>query len=206
MRSFWDSSWNQIDPDRIAEYGDAMDMGEDEIISALHDHGAHFVCDAGCGCGIYARKLAKHGFTVGGFDISARAVAIAQTVSGNTALKTASILATGYGDGVFDAALARDVIDHLSKEEAVAAVKELCRITRPDGIVLFTLDSTDEEYEAEPHIVSEDGSYVYTGGKWEGMVFHPYRRSEVCDIVPSRAICEISEHQGSMTIVLKFQG
>ena len=35
MDSFWDNSWEHIDPVRIAEYINAFDMGEDDIISIL---------------------------------------------------------------------------------------------------------------------------------------------------------------------------
>ena len=203
MDSFWDNSWEHIDPARIAEYINAFDMGEDDIISMLRRYDVKSVCDAGCGCGIYALKLAKLGFSVGGFDISAHAAAIARTVTGNDALKTASILKTGYAGGEFDAVIARDVIDHVSKLEAKTAIKELCRITKPTGIVIITLDAADREYEEEPHTVTQDGDYVYTGGKWKGMVFHPYCREEVYELIPDGMICEISEGHDSMTVLLK---
>lgn len=203
MDSFWNHSWEHADPARIAEYINAFEMGEDEIISTLRRYGVQTVCDAGCGCGIYALKLAKNGFTVGGFDISAHAAAIAQTVTGNKSIKAASILATGYADGAFDAVIARDVVDHVSKLEAKAAIKELYRITKPNGIVLITLDAADQEYEDEPYTVTQGGDYVYTDGKWKGMVFHPYRLEEVYELIPDGMTCEISEGQGSMTVLLK---
>lgn len=48
-------------------------------------------------------------------------------------------------------------------------MKELCRIAKQ--VVLFNLDPLDEEYVSEPHAVNEDGDYLYTVGKWEGMAF-----------------------------------
>ena len=203
MDLFWDSSWEHIDKSRIAEYINAFDMGEDDIIAALRRYNVKSVCDAGCGCGIYALKLANFGFTVDGFDVSAHAAAIARTVTGKDAFKAASILRTGYTDDKFDAVIARDVVDHISNLEAKAAVKELCRITKPTGIVLITLDAADREYEDEPHNVTQDGDYVYTGGKWNGMVFHPYRREEVYELIPDGMTCEISDGHGSMTVLLK---
>ena len=148
-------------------------------------------------------KLEKYGYTVGGFDVSAHAAAIARAVTGNDAFKTASILATGYADREFDAVIARDVIDHISKLDAKAAIKELCRITKPTGIVLITLDATDRKYEDEPHTVTQDGDYVFTDGKWKGMVFHPYCQDEVYELIPDGMVCEISEGYDSMTILLK---
>jgi len=205
--SFWDSSWNRVDPNRITEYIDTFDMGRDEIIDTLHQCGVQSVCDAGCGCGIYALKLAVNGFVVSGFDVSAHAVEISRVLLGNTVysadFKTASILATGYSDGQFDCVISRDVLDHISKADAIVAVREICRITKPGGIVLFTLDSLDEEYETETHIVNSDGDYVFTDGKWNGMVFHPYNWDEVCEIVPSGVKCEVADHHGELTVLLR---
>ena len=205
--SFWDSSWESVDPNRIAEYIGNFDMGEDNVIAVMRQWGVHSVCDAGCGCGIYAAKLAANGFSVSGFDVSARAVEIAQASvrkAGFSAdLKTASILNTGYEDNQFDGVLSRDVLDHISKVDAIAALKELCRITKPGGIVLFTLDSLDEEYETETHIVNEDGDYVFTDGKWNGMVFHPYNREEVYEIIPAGTMCEITNNHGELTVLLR---
>lgn len=205
--SFWDSSWNRIDPNRITEYIDSFDMGTDEIIDTLHQYGVQSVCDAGCGCGIYAAKLASNGFAVSGFDVSARAVEIAQSLiqkAGCSAdFKTASILDTGYADNQFDCVVSRDVLDHISKADAVVALKELCRITKPGGIVLFTLDSLDEEYETETHIVNSDGDYSFSDGKWNGMVFHPYNRDEVCEIIPTGVMCEVADHHSEMTVLLR---
>lgn len=205
--SFWDSSWESIDPNRIAEYIDTFDMGEDNLIATLRRHGVQNVCDAGCRCGIYTAKLAANGFSVSGFDVSHHAVEIAQSIiqkAGFSAeLKTASVLDTGCADDQFDCVISRDVLDHISKADAIIALKELCRIAKPGGIVLFTLDSLDEEYETETHIVNEDGDYVFTDGKWNGMVFHPYTREEVYDIIPTDVICEITDSHGELTVLLR---
>ena len=204
--SFWDSSWESVDPNRIVEYIETFDMGEDNLIAIMRQWGVYSVCDAGCGCGIYAAKLASNGFSVSGFDVSAHAVEIAQSIiqkAGFSAeLKTASVLNTGYADDQFDCVISRDVLDHISKADAIIALKELCRITKPDGIVLFTLDSLDEEYETETHIVNEDGDYVFTDGKWNGMVFHPYSQEEICEIIPADLTHQVTGNQGELTVCL----
>ena len=204
--SFWDSSWESVDPNRITEYIETFDMGEDNLIAVMRQGGVHSVCDAGCGCGIYAAKLVANGFYVSGFDVSTHAVEIAQSLiqkAGYSAdLKTASILDTGYADDLFDCVISRDVLDHISKADAVIALKELCRITKPGGIVLFTLDSLDEEYETETHIVNADGDYVFTDGKWNGMVFHPYSQEEICEIIPTGLTHQVTGNQGELTVCL----
>lgn len=207
MSSFWENSWESVSPSRITEYLNTFNMETDDLINILHQNNVHSVCDAGCGCGIYALKLALHGFCVSGFDVSSRAVEISQSLLNKAAvtaeLKTASILATGFTEKQFDCVISRDVLDHMSKADAFIAVKELCRITKDDGIVLLTLDSLDEEYITEPHNVNMDGDYVYTGGKWKGMVFHPYNRETVCEIIPTGVKSEIIVNRGELTVFLR---
>ena len=209
MDRFWEQSWERVDPERVAEYVRSFDMQPDALIDILLRRGAETVCDAGCGCGAYALKLAANGFRVSGFDVSARAVEIAQALLERTALtaelKTAGILSTGYSDGEFDGVVCRDVLDHLPRAEAAAALEELCRITRPGGIVLVTLDAPDEEYRTEPHRVNTDGDFVYTAGKWNGMVFHPYTAETVRAILPAGVICEITDTNGELTLRLTKQ-
>ena len=99
--------------------------------------------------------------------------------------------------------VSRDVLDHISKADAIIAMKELCRITKTGGIVLITLDSQDEEYETETHIVNEDGDYVFMDGKWNGMVFHPYSQEEVYNIIPTGVMCELTDNHGELTVLLR---
>lgn len=190
MGMFWDCSWENADAGRIAGYVERSEReaGTDAVIEYLRSVGARMVCDAGCGCGAYCLRLARNGFSVSGFDISARAVEIARRVLGRSCaeacLKVASLLETGYDDSLFDAVVSRDVVDHMPKRDAVAALEELCRIVRPGGVVFVTLDFSDGEYESEPHAVNGDGDYLFNAGKWDGMVFHPYSEDEIAEIVP----------------------
>lgn len=206
MEPFWDSSWERMDVSQAAAYAENFDMGEDNMIEALRRYHAQTVCDAGCGCGLYALKLAANGFDVGGFDVSARAAKIAGELvrsAGYAApFKAASVLATGYADGQFDAVVCRGVLDHISKADATLAVQELCRITKPGGVVLFTLDALDEEYRTEPHAVHANGDYVYTAGKWQGMVFHPYTLQEVDEMLPPNVESRVTENQDGLTVML----
>ena len=71
MDQFWDRSWENLDPNRLTRYINTAEMTADSMISELLSRKAVTVCDAGCGCGIYLLKLARHGFSISGFDISA---------------------------------------------------------------------------------------------------------------------------------------
>lgn len=205
MRSFWDRSWEQIDGNRITQYVSLGDSRPDPILEYLLARDVKTVCDAGCGCGMFTRKLAFHGFTVSGFDIAPQAVKIAgelvKDAPARAELKTASVLDTGYPADWFDCVISRSVLDHMPKADGVAAVRELYRITKPGGLLLLTLDDTDGEYESEAHTVNADGDYLFTGGKWDGMVFHPYREPEIAQMIPPGAVCRV-KHGEDETIVL----
>lgn len=207
MSGFWEESWKTIDSGRIAAYVDGFSLESDSIIEYLHSCGVKMVCDAGCGCGIYGLKMAANGFEVSGFDVSVDAVEIAKNVVENAGFaakwKVASVLSTGYAENCFDGVVSRDVLDHMGKEAGKLAVRELLRITCPGGCLVFTLDGLDEEYETEPHFVNSQGDFVFTGGKWEGMVFHPYTQAEVLELLPDGVNYEVEEKNGELTVKLR---
>lgn len=203
---FWNASWDAIDLARVEAYLNREEEA-DPLLEELQKQHVRTVCDAGCGCGAFALRLIRQGFAVSGFDVSGRAVEIAETLlqkaGKHAALKTVSILATGYEDDTFDAVVSRDVLDHMAKTDAVLVVRELLRIVKPGGVVLFTLDALDEEYQNEAHVVTEAGDYVFTAGKWEGMTFHPYSREEAAEIAAGRGEVQIRELPDGLLVCLK---
>ena len=204
MDSFWDRSWAESDGERIARYIQGMGMETDDMMERMRARKMHRVCDAGCGCGAYTLRLAVNGFEVSGFDVSARAVAMARWLleenHAAAALKVASVLDTGYGDGQFDAVICRDVLDHMPEKDAARAIRELHRIVRPGGLVYATVDAADDGYETAPHTVNRDGDYLFTDGKWREMVFHPYTGEEICRLLPPDAECVIYPDETGMTV------
>lgn len=67
----------------------------------------------------------------------------------------------------------------------------------------MTLDALDREYETEPHTVNSDGDYVYTAGKWRGMVFHPYTARELRGSLPDDADCDIADENRELTVWIR---
>lgn len=193
MNNFWEQSWSTVDLERVNSYIGSSALSSDPIIPYLKNQQVKTVCDAGCGCGAYALRLAANHFQVSGFDISSTAAEMAKKLLESKRIysadfRAADILATGYADGQFDAVVSRDVIDHMPLRDGIAAVRELCRITKDGGTVVLTLDRSDEEYETEPHTINGDGDYLFSDGKWKGMVFHPYSEEQIPLLVQDKVV------------------
>lgn len=212
MEEFWNQSWNHVDMNRVSEYIERMKSAEpvsDPIIDCLRAQQAKVVCDAGCGCGAYSLKLALNGFKVFGFDISPAAVRLSKELLSSRNIeygdfRTCDILATGFDDNQFDAVISRDVVDHMSLIDGITAVRELYRIVKKGGSIILTLDRSDSEYETEPHTVNSDGDYIFTGGKWDGMVFHPYSENEIARLVQVGTIVRLeSDGDGVLVVIAK---
>jgi len=206
---YWDEIWEATDQKRITAYVKKCDLTPDAVIRYLHKRGAVSVCDAGCGCGLFSLKLAANGFSVSGFDISAKAAGIASDLLKKKGyygeFRAATVTETGYLDHAFDAVVSMDVLDHMPLQEAKKAVQELCRITRPGGCVIASVDGPDEEYESEPHTVNEDGDYLYTDGKWKGRVHHPYTPEELGEMTgkPYVMLEDPDDKKGQYTLVIR---
>ena len=209
-KAFWSRIWSAASPERTSAFVAGFDMSEDIVIHFLKQQHALHICDAGCGCGIYSLKLSRFGFCVSGFDIAEDAVSLTKALLSENGyqadgFRQAEILSTGYEDSCFDAVIARDVIDHMPIKQGIEAVNELLRITRPGGCILLTLDTTDSEYESEPHETNDDGDYIFHRGKWNGMVFHPYSFHDIGKLANGKP-CKILSANDSDFIVLIEKG
>ena len=93
------------------------------------------IADVGCGMGASLDQLAKLG-TVIGADFSPTALAFARSRT-REPLVAAALPSLPFADGFFDVVCALNVIEHI--EDDYAAVRELCRICRPGGLLVLTV-------------------------------------------------------------------
>lgn len=205
---FWENCWQREDPEALNRYlGGYLNYSCEEI-ALFRRAGIRKVCDAACGFGAYTLALASNGFHVRSFDISPTAVAFTREglkrFGYDAEVKVADLLCTGYADGEFDGVFAHSVMDHMTRSDAAAALKELCRIVRPGGLALLSFDTAEEADYAADHETLPDGSLLYTGdGSRRGMIFHPYDREQIRSLVAGyEIVMESVNRKGEQIVVI----
>ena len=95
--------------------------------------------DAGCGTGIYTRRLAELGASVTGVDVDPEMLAAARLKAPSATLVVGDVTALPFAEDTFDLTLAVTLLCFV--EHPQRAVAELVRVTRPGGrIVLAELN------------------------------------------------------------------
>ncbi len=199
----------QESPERLYIYLDDSYQSKDSIIDIFREHRVNTICDAACGYGAYSLAFASNGFQVESFDISPSAVRITQRCMEKYGItidvKAANILSCGYADAAFDGVIASSVLDHMTIADAQRALSELCRITRPGGLILVSFDTPEASDLEMDHEVLEDGSLRYVDGTSRaGMIFHPYGKEEIDLLLAGkRVIYEHTNQKGEQIRILE---
>lgn len=87
------------------------------------------ILDLGCGEGVLVEELAAEGRDIIGLDLNYE----------KGAVRKGSILSTPFEARSFDLVLCLDVIEHLTFEEQEAALKEIDRILKDDGLLIASI-------------------------------------------------------------------
>lgn len=98
------------------------------------------ILDFGCGCGRLARMFKGHPGPVHGCDIDARHVAwMRENLDFVDTLQTRPDEPLPYASTYFELAIGVSVMTHLDESTQDHTLRELHRVTRPDGTVLITI-------------------------------------------------------------------
>ena len=206
---FWEKCWQTENEDALYQYLVGYQNLNSAEIEFFKKAGIRYLCDAACGFGAYTLALASAGFSVESFDISETAVRITREnlkkLGYDIKVETADIRHTAYRDDQFDGAFARSVLDHMTCEDACAAIGELFRIVRPGGLILLSFDTPEEDDFSAGHEVLPDGSFLYRGGSGRsGMIFHPYCKDGIHDLVGGRkTVFEGTSRKGEQIVILE---
>jgi SAM-dependent methyltransferase len=96
------------------------------------------VADLGCGPGHVAAWLAGRGVRVVGIDLSPAALAVGRRQYPQVEFREGDLLQLPAAESEFAAAIAFYSIIHLEPDELAAAIREVYRILRPDGLFLVS--------------------------------------------------------------------
>jgi SAM-dependent methyltransferase len=98
------------------------------------------VLDFGCGCGRLLRwfHTALPGCRLVGADVRAASIAWCRVNLLGTFLANGVLPPLDLPDDAVDLTVALSVFSHLSREQSIAWMAELARVTRPDGLILAT--------------------------------------------------------------------
>lgn len=103
------------------------------------------VLEVGCGAGLVAIELARHGYDVDCIDSSMAMVELAADearqadVPGRVTVDVGDVHSLGFDSGAFDLVVALGVVPFLHSTQA--ALFEMGRVTRPGGWALFSSDN-----------------------------------------------------------------
>jgi len=95
------------------------------------------ILDAGCGIGYYCEFLSDSGARVCGIDIDKEAIDMAKGLYPELNFSVCSAGNIAFKDSSFDKVLCTELLEHV--EDDFRAVKEICRVTKPDGLILITV-------------------------------------------------------------------
>lgn len=113
------------------------------------------ILDAGCGLGLYVRRLGDVGGDVYGLDIDADRVSQASRLLPNIGVGSAEALP--YQDGVFDVVFSHEVLEHVHDD--LLAIREAYRVLKPGGhLVVF---APNRLYPFETHGCYWRGVYYF---------------------------------------------
>lgn len=94
-------------------------------------------CDIGCGPGHVARYLHERGVRVSGIDLSPQMIVRARRLTPQVEFRAGDMTALDVPDASWAGITAFYSIIHIPRAEVVAALRELHRVLRPDGLLLL---------------------------------------------------------------------
>ncbi|MGM0599668.1 MAG: methyltransferase domain-containing protein [Candidatus Rifleibacteriota bacterium] len=178
-RNFWDKTWS-----RFLKYH-GMIAPSAKLVQHLFNYVPRkgTILDLGCGEGRNSLYLSQVGYNIIGLDFSLKAVKVMNNNFFEESLKGHAINADARNlplrNSSIDGILAHHLLDHLDKAGLESAFKEVYRILKPEGVMLFTMDSFSESLNEPGAVSKDDGSIVFLKGTQKGMLVRPFKPDEL---------------------------
>ena len=139
------------------------------LVEAAYGLKGKKVLDMGCGDGVLSYLIAQTGGSVSGIDLCKFAVEYAKKKAtrrqAHIDFSIQDVCGTSFPDGVFDAVVSNEVIEHLIKPERM--LSEIKRVLRPGGVAVLST----------PIRVSKEPLDQYH--------MHEWFREDFCDMIES---------------------
>ncbi|HRK04528.1 MAG TPA: class I SAM-dependent methyltransferase [Chlorobiota bacterium] len=104
------------------------------------------IMDLGCGFGAFLSLLSDEGYqNAVGVDISPQQIAVAHQL-GVTNARVASLRDALFGSSGFDCITMIDVIEHLTREEAIDTLNLISEVLRPGGTLILRTPNIDAAF------------------------------------------------------------
>jgi SAM-dependent methyltransferase len=188
-----------------------------KLAKLLKRDGFTRILDLGCGTGRHTLSLARAGFKVYGFDISADAIA-----KTHGALLKENLQATlrvwdmhkplPYRNAFFDAVISTRVIHHNFLVDIRRLVKEIDRVLRKNGYLFLQIGSYSPEYRRKTvgrdreFDETETRTFIALAGYEKGIPHHDFTREELDELFANYSIEEIhseTDHYSGFCALLR---
>ncbi|MDR9431806.1 MAG: class I SAM-dependent methyltransferase [Natronomonas sp.] len=162
------TAWDQIyaTQGRRAEYPDefVIRFVNKHLLGDGKDPASTRVLDLGCGPGRHVAYLAREGFETYGVDHSKVAVEMAldlcQGAGLDATVREEGITDLSFRDASFDCVIDCATIQHNYMDEIEAAVSEVQRVLKPDGLFFWKARAREDSFVGEGS-EREPGTWVY---------------------------------------------
>jgi SAM-dependent methyltransferase len=130
--------------------------------------------EIGCSTGFFTNKYLKPIFKENliGIDISTLAIEKARKNYSDISFEVDSLPKTKFNDGQFNLVTAIELLYYLSEKERYESLDEICRILKPEGYCIisvnigaspyYNIDEIREQLKTKFVILEEDGLYIKT--------------------------------------------
>ena len=153
------------------------------LIQVFERHEVKKVLDLGCGSGRHLIYLAKHGFTVYGFDSSKTAIKLARELLKREDLRADlriwdMLKKFPYPSSFFDAVISIQVIHHGTSNQVKRVIREIERVLKEDGLIFVTVPKRAFRKRGEYYFSIPKSPFYSNFKKIEERVFVPTRGLE----------------------------
>jgi SAM-dependent methyltransferase len=192
QRKFWDQWHRSRKVDRI-------DESQCEFRQLLLDQidlpGGATVLDLGCGQGVDAIEFSQRGLIVCGIDFSGEALRQARRLANARNVKVGLIRRSltaplRFPDAHFDGVYSHLGLHYFNHETTVRIFEEIWRVTRPGGLFVFSVKSTDDPYCGEGEKIED---HVY---RRKGRVRHFFSPKYTQELLSRWTVDELTEREG----------